>query len=306
MKLFSGSANRALANKLATALAIPLSNASINRFPDGEFDIQIQTKVRNQDVYIIQPTSPPVNDNLLELCLLTNALRRGGAKRITALVPYIGYSRQDFAAAKPGAPYSMQVIGNIINSLALDRLVTLDLHAAKITELFTCPVTNLSSLDIFMPDLLRKQHLNPVVVSPDLGGAARAKRFSRLLNCDLVVLQKQRTYNTSEVRNILGIVKDRHCILIDDIIDTGTTIFNAAKALIKHGAKDIYVYATHAIFSKSALQLLNAAKIGEIVITDTIELQSYNMYNNTLKQFSIANLLADHLHKQLNIDAESA
>lgn len=300
MLLFSGSANRTLANKVAAALKIPLSNASIHRFSDGEYDIQVHTKVRNQDVYIIQPTSSPVNDNLIELCLLVNAIRRNGAKRITALVPYIGYSRQDFAACKAGTPYSMEVIVGILNSLGLDYLVTLDLHAAKTAELFACPVTNLSSLDIFTQDLRCKQHLKPIIVSPDLGGATRANKVAQLLQCDLVVMQKQRKYANTAITGISGNVKDRHCMLIDDIIDTGNTICNAANELNKHGAKAIYVYCTHAILSNYALQRLNAVKIAEIAITDSVELKSYNMYNNILKQFSIANLLADQVQKQRN------
>lgn len=292
MMLFSGSANPALAAKIAAKLAIPLSPTLIERFPDTETKISINATVRNKHVCIIQPTSSPVNDNIIELCLMTNALRRSGAAHITAVVPYFAYARQDLAATQANSALSAQAVANIFNSMQLDHLITLDLHNSKMSDMFNCKINNLSSLDVFMPELQSKKLYRPVIVAPDIGGSTRAGKLAKALNYELVILVKQRDKTS---KTILGNVADRDCIIIDDIIATGSTICHAASALKAQGARKIYAYCTHPVLSGDALEKLYNSNNDEITLTDSIEFNDFNMYNDKLKTLSIAPFLANYL-----------
>ncbi|HSX20286.1 MAG TPA: ribose-phosphate diphosphokinase [Gammaproteobacteria bacterium] len=300
MLLFSGSANVSLATKVAAELDIPLAAANISRFPDGETQIHINTPLKGKHAFIIQSISPPVNDNLIELCLMSNALRRAGAKAITLIAPYIGYMRQDYAAAKRGEPLGSEVVASLINACQIDRLITVDLHSSRSAELFSTPILNLSSQNIFAHDVLNKQIPNPIIVAPDVGGALRARNFAKLLNLDLAVIQKLRT-SAARTVDILGNVQNRNCIIIDDIIDSASTICNATHALKAYGAQRIFIYATHAVFSAYAARNIARSYYDEIVITDTIELQNTSLNCNNLRQISVVPMLAEVLKDHITV-----
>lgn len=297
MLLISGSANIPFAQSLATALHLPLVKRTISRFPDGETKILLHDKVRGKDAILIQTINHPANDNLLELCLIANALRNNGVKKLILLAPYIAYMRQDYSALKPGAPHSAQVVANIVNSLQVDCLITIDLHSSRSTELFTCLVDNLSSQAIFQQDLLNKALKNPIIVAPDIGGIERATKFAKLLNIDLATIQKIRSANDITTLNIIGTVQNRDCIVLDDIIDSASTICNAAKILKIYGAKRIFAYATHGIFSAGAIQNIAKSNLEETVITDTIKLINNSLFNNNLRQISLIPAVNTHIVK---------
>jgi len=272
-KLFSGSANPNVAKEIAENLDRPLSKLTVNRFSDGEINVQIGESVRGIDCFIVQPTCSPANDNLMELLIITDAMRRASAKSITAIVPYFGYARQDRKAA-PRVPISAKLVANMMEKAGIDRVVTLDLHAGQIQGFFDIPVDNLYGSILFF-DYFKEKHIkNPIIASPDIGGVARARYFASKLGLDMVIVDKRREKaNVSEVMNIIGDVKDKDVILIDDMVDTAGTMVKAAAALKQRGATSVMAYATHGVLSGPAIERIKNSVLDELIISDTIPLK---------------------------------
>jgi len=269
-KLFSGTANPEVAEEIANYLDRPLSKISVNRFSDGEISVQIGESVRGTNCFIIQPTCSPTNDNLMELLIITDAMRRASAKSITAVIPYFGYARQDRKAA-PRVPISAKLVANMMEKAGIDRVVTIDLHAGQIQGFFDIPVDNLYGSVLFFDYLKEKNLKNPIIASPDIGGVARARYFASKLGLDMVIVDKRREKaNVSEVMNIIGDVKGKDVILIDDMVDTAGTMVKAAAALKEKGAISVMAYATHGVLSGPAIERLKGSVLDELVISDTI------------------------------------
>ncbi len=272
MKIISGNSNKPLAEAIAGYLQLPLTKAIVRRFNDMEIFVEIQENVRGQDMFVVQSTSFPCNDNLMELLIIIDALRRSSAKRITAVVPYFGYARQD---RKPGprTPISAKLVANLITHAGADRVLTMDLHAGQIQGFFDIPTDNLFAVPVFARDI--KQHgdaANTVVVSPDVGGVVRARSLAKRLDVPLAIVDKRRERaGESEVMNIIGSVEGKHCVLLDDIVDSGGTLCNAAEALLAQGAKDVSAYITHGVLSGGAVSRITSSKLNNLVITDSIQ-----------------------------------
>ncbi len=275
-KVFSGTANLEFSKSVAKYLSMPLSEASIKRFSDGEINIQISESVRGRDVFIIQSTCAPANANLMELLIMTDALKRSSASSITAIIPYFGYARQDRKAA-PRVPISAKLVANLLETAGVDRVVTLDLHAGQIQGFFDIPVDNLYGSIVFRDYLRRKNLKNPVIASPDIGGVARARNFAKEMGLDLVIIDKRREKaNEAEIMNIIGNVEGRDVILIDDMIDTAGTIVKGAKALKTNGASSVMAFCTHPVLSGPAHERIKSGDLDELVVTDTIPLAQEN------------------------------
>lgn len=298
MKIISCTANREIARNIASHLGVQLSETDIYRFSDSEIFVEIKENVRGEEVFVIQPTSCPANDNLMELLIMTDALRRGSAKCIVLVIPYYGYARQDRKTG-PRTPISAKLVANLLTQAGADRILTVDLHAMQIQGFFDIPVDHLVSLPVFTQDIQLHHVLeNMVVVSPDIGGIGRARALGKRLNLDLVVIDKRRDQvNASEVMNVIGNVEGRSCILIDDIVDTAGTLCNAAEALMKHGARDVSAYITHGVLSGSALKKIEGSCLKELVITDSIEITNFEEYTQSrIRVVSIASLLGKAIH----------
>ena len=281
-KIFSGTANVEFSKMVAKYLGIPLSEASIKRFSDGEISVQIGESVRGKDVFIIQPTCAPANINLMELLILTDALKRSSASSITAVVPYFGYARQDRKAA-PRVPITAKLVANMMQTAGIDRVVTMDLHAGQIQGFFDIPVDNLYGTIVFLVYVKNKNLKNPIVASPDVGGVARARSLAKSLNLDMVIVEKRREKaNESEVMNIIGDVNGKDVILIDDMIDTAGTIVKAAEVLKKNGATSVMAFCTHPVLSGPAYDRINSGVLDELVTTDTIPLKEQSPYIKVL------------------------
>ena len=296
LKVFSGNANLPLAEEICQILGIPLGRAMVGRFPDGEAEIKIEENVRGADCFIVQPTSFPANDNLMELLLVMDALRRASAGRITAVLPYYGYSRQD-RKAEPRVPISAKLVANLIQAAGADRVLTMDLHAGQIQGFFDIPVDHLYSNPVILDYFKRQRFVldepdTLCIVSPDAGGVERARAFAKRLEGDLAIVDKRRlSPREAAVMTIVGDVKGKNCILIDDIIDTAGTLCKACDALMKHGAKRVYAGAAHPILAGPAIERLNACNFSEIVVTNSIALkQSKPPYLTVL---SVGRLLAE-------------
>ncbi|WP_024954744.1 ribose-phosphate pyrophosphokinase [Sulfurospirillum arcachonense] len=271
-KVFTGTANPELSKKVAKYLSLPLSEASIKRFSDGEISVQISESVRGKDVFIIQPTCAPANVNLMELLILTDALRRSSASSITAIMPYFGYARQDRKAA-PRVPITAKLVANMIETAGIDRVVTIDLHAGQIQGFFDIPVDNLYGSIIFLDYIKNKGLKNPVIASPDIGGVARARSFAKKLGVDIVIVDKRREKaNESEVMNIIGDVEGKDVILVDDMIDTAGTIVKAAKVLKDKGATSVMACCTHPVLSGPAYDRITEGELDELLVSDSIPL----------------------------------
>jgi ribose-phosphate pyrophosphokinase len=293
MLLFTGTANKKLASEVATILKQPLQNAQVAKFSDGEIRVEIMSHVRGQDVYIIQSTCVPANDSLMELVLMTDALKRSAANKVIAVIPYYGYARQDRRPGYARVPVSARVVANILESAGVDHVITVDIHAAQIGGFFAKPFDNISATQLFVADICGKWFGEaPIVVSPDVGGVARARQVAKYLdNTELAIVDKRRPKaNVSEVMNIIGDVDGKTCIMIDDMIDTAGTLCKAADALMDHGAKRVVAYATHGVFSGKATENIDKSKIHEIVITDTIPLK---LTTPKVRQLSVASILAE-------------
>ncbi|ENJ9325287.1 ribose-phosphate pyrophosphokinase [Campylobacter jejuni] len=272
-KIFSGSANVEFARQVSKYLSLPLSDAGVKRFSDGEISVQIDESVRGKDVFTIQSTCAPTNDNLMELLILTDALRRSSANSITAIIPYFGYARQD-RKANPRVPITAKLVANLIQAAGIDRVATIDLHAGQIQGFFDIPVDNLYGSIVFNDYIKAKHFKNAIIGSPDIGGVARARSVAKHLGLDIVIVDKRREKaNESEVMNIIGDVKDKEVILVDDIIDTAGTIVKAAEALKEKGAKSVMACCTHAVLSGKAYERIASGVLDELVVTDTIPLK---------------------------------
>ena len=269
-KIFSGTANPKLAKDIAEHLGMSVGKADIKRFSDGEISVQINESIRGRDVFIVQPTSAPANSNLMELLIMTDALRRASANKITAIIPYFGYARQDRKAA-PRVPITAKLVANLMEKAGIDRVVTMDLHAGQIQGFFDIPVDNLYGSILFKDYIEKKNLPNPIIASPDVGGVARARYFAAKLGLDMVIIDKRREKaNHSEVMNIIGDVEGKDVILIDDMIDTAGTMTHGANALKENGANSVMAYATHGVLSGPAFDRIENSALDELVITNTI------------------------------------
>ena len=295
--LFSGTANPKLSEEIATHLEMSLTKATINRFSDGEINVQIAESVRGKDVFIIQPTCAPANANLMELLIMTDALKRSSAKSITAVVPYYGYARQDRKAA-PRVPITAKLVADMMETAGITRVVTVDLHASQIQGFFDIPVDNLYGAIIFMDYIRNKNLPNPIIASPDIGGVARARYFAERLGLDMVIVDKRREKaNVAEVMNIIGDVKGKDVILIDDMIDTAGTMVKGAKALKEAGANSVMACCTHPVLSGPAIERIKDGELDELVVSDTIPFKSEC---NKVKVLSTSKMLAEVIRRVCN------
>ena len=309
IKLFAGNATPELAKKISERLYISLGDATVGRFSDGEIQVQINENVRGADVFIIQSTCAPTNDNLMELIVMVDALRRASAGRITAVVPYFGYARQDRRVRSARVPITAKVVADLLSTVGIDRVLTCDLHAEQIQGFFDVPVDNVFGSPVLLDDILKKTDLvNPIVVSPDIGGVVRARAVAKLLNdTEMAIIDKRRPRaNVSQVMHIIGDVADRDCILVDDMIDTGGTLCKAAEALKERGAKRVFAYATHAVFSGAAAQNLASDAIDEIVVTDTVPLSPEMKALGKVRVLTLSTMLAEAIRRISNEESISA
>jgi ribose-phosphate pyrophosphokinase len=302
--LFSGNANPVLAAEIATHLEMQLGKLMLRQFADGEIYLQIQENVRGGDVFVIQPTCTPVERNLMELLLMIDALKRSSAERITAVLPYYGYARQD-RKDKPRVPISAKLVAAMLETAGADRVLTLDLHAAQIQGFFDIPVDHLFASPVMIEYFKRTSTSGTTVVSPDAGGVERARAFAKRLNCPLAILDKRRDEpNVAEVMNVVGEVKGRHCLLVDDLIDTAGTLVKGAEALLTKGASSVSACATHAVLSGPALDRIEQSSLQEVVVTNSIPLSEAGRKVGKIKQLSIANLMADairSIHEETSV-----
>jgi ribose-phosphate pyrophosphokinase len=298
MKIVACNSNRPLAEAVAAGLNLPLARASIRRFADMEVFVEILENVRGEDVFIIQSTSYPTNDNLMELLITLDALRRASARRITPVIPYFGYARQDRKTG-PRAPISAKLVANLITEAGANRVLTLDLHAGQIQGFFDIPVDNLAAAPLFSHDIEERfAGRELMIVSPDVGGVLRARIIARRLNCDLAIIDKRRERaGVSEVMNIIGEVEGRDCIIIDDIVDSGGTLCNAAEALLANGARSVSVYVSHGVLSGGAVARIASSPIEMLTITDSIAATEAVRLAHNVRQLSIAPLLAEAMRR---------
>jgi len=307
LMVFTGNANFDLAEKVSTHLEMKLGKATVGHFSDGETTVELLENVRGKDVFILQSTSNPTNDNLMEIMVMVDALRRSSAARITAAIPYLGYSRQDRRPRSARVAITAKVVANMLTSVGVNRLLTMDLHSDQIQGFFDIPVDNIYATPVLLEDLNKQNYEEVVIVSPDVGGVVRARACAKILGSDLAIIDKRRPKpNVSEVMNIIGDVKDRTCVIIDDIVDTANTLCEAAVALKKHGAKKVVAYATHPIFSGQAIDLINKSQLDEIVITDTITLSQDAKNSKKIRQVSVAGILAETIKRISHEDSVSS
>jgi ribose-phosphate pyrophosphokinase len=308
MMVFAGNAHPQLVKSIINYLELPLGKAVVGRFSDGEVMVEILQNVRGRDVFIVQPTCTPTNENLMELLLIADALLRSSAVRITAVIPYFGYSRQDRRPRSARVPISAKVVANMIAGSGINRVLTVDLHADQIQGFFDRPVDNIYATPVILQDIQERQSSNLMVVSPDVGGVVRARALAKRLNdSELAIIDKRRPGpNQAEVMNIIGDVEGHDCILIDDIVDTAGTLCQAASALKKHGAASVRAYCTHAVLSGPALDNIRNSVLDELVVTDTIPLQADTQSNERIRQLSVSGLLAEtmrRIHYEISVSS---
>lgn len=298
MKVFAGNSNRHLADAICSYLNVPLGRASVRRFADQEIFVEIQENVRGEDVFVVQSTSFPANDHLMELLIMIDAFRRSSARRITAVIPYFGYARQDRKAG-PRTPISAKLVANLITEAGADRVLTLDLHAGQIQGFFDIPTDNLYAVPILARDVKDHYDLkNVMVVSPDVGGVVRARSLAKRLDCQLAIVDKRRERaGESEVMNVIGDVTGKDCLLIDDIVDSGGTLCNAAEALLKNGATSVTAYITHGVLSGGAVARVSASKLRELVITDSIQPTTAVQSAPNIRVVTTASLLGEAINR---------
>ena len=303
MKIIACNSNKVLAEAITSYIGVKLADAVIRKFADGEIFVKINENIRGEDIFVIQSTSPPVNDNLMELLLTIDAARRASANRITAVIPYFGYARQD-RKDEGRTAISAKLIANLITSAGVNRVVTTDLHAGQIQGFFDIPLDNLFSVNELIKDMKEKTvGKNLAIVSPDVGGVVRARAFAKRINASLVIIDKRRERaGESEVMNIIGEVKNKTCILLDDIVDSGGTLCSAAKALKDNGAKEIYSYIVHGVLSGNALEKIENSEIKEMVLTDSIEASKEIKNSKNIRHISIAPLMGEAI-KRINSDS---
>ena len=298
MKIVSGNSNIKIAKAIAEYLKVPLVKASIKKFPDKEIFVEIQENVRGEDVFVIQSTSFPANDNLMELLITIDALKRGSANRISAIMPYYGYARQDRKSG-PRTPISAKLVANLISIAGANRALMVDLHAGQIQGFFDIPTDNLYAAPVFIKDIKNRLDVsNTIIVSPDVGGVVRARAIAKKVECDLAIIDKRREKaGISEVMNIIGNVVNKNCLLIDDICDTAGTLTNAAKALKDNGAKRVLSYITHGVFSVPAVERINKSPIDKMIITDTIQSTNEVEQSSKIEQITIAPLIGEAINR---------
>lgn len=297
--VFSGNANPALAREITEYLDIPMGSASVGEFSDGEITVEINENVRGKDVFIIQPTCKPSNDNLMELLVMVDAVKRASADRVTAVIPYFGYARQDRRVRSQRVPITAKVIANMLTSVGVNRVLTVDLHAEQIQGFFDIPVDNVYASPILLSDIWRQEYPDMIVVSPDIGGVVRARAVAKQLgDADLAIIDKRRPKpNMAKVMNIIGDVKDKTCIIVDDMVDTAGTLCAAANALKEHGASGVFAYCTHAVLSGKAIENLNNSVINKLIVTDTVPLSEAAKNCDRVRQVSISKLLAETIRR---------
>jgi ribose-phosphate pyrophosphokinase len=308
LALFAGNSNPALAHDIARQLTTPLGRAYVGRFSDGEVNIELMENVRGRDVFIVQPTCPPTNDNLMELLVLVDACRRASASKITAVVPYFGYSRQDRRPRATRSAITAKLVANMIQGAGVDRLLTIDLHSDQIQGFFDIPVDNVYASPVLLGDAYRQRYEKLIVVSPDVGGVVRARALAkRLDDAELAIIDKRRPRpNESKVMNIIGDVKGKTCVLVDDMVDTAGTLAAGAQALKDEGATKVVAYITHAILSGNAIEKITKSALDELVVTDTIPLSPAAKQCGRIRQLSVAGLLAETIRRIRDEDSVSS
>ena len=307
LMVFTGNANPKLAADIVKCLNIGLGRAQVGRFSDGEISVEIQEHVRGNDVFILQSTCAPSNENLMELLIMVDALKRASAGRITAAIPYFGYSRQDRRVRSARVPIAAKLVADLLTAAGVHRVLTMDLHAEQIQGFFNIPVDNIYSLPIMLADVWKQNIENLMVVSPDVGGVVRARALAKRLECDLAIIDKRRPKaNVSEVMNIIGDVRGRTCVLMDDIVDTAGTLCKAASALKEHGAKRVIAYCVHPVLSGAAISRINDSDIDELVVADTIPLSDEAQKCPRIRQVSVAEVMAETIRRISNEDSVSS
>jgi len=308
MMVFAGNANPDLARKVADRLYLTLGDANVSKFSDGEITVELNENVRGKDVFVLQSTCAPTNDNLMELLLIIDALRRASAGRITAVVPYFGYARQDRRVRSARVPISSKVVADMMASVGVDRVLTVDLHAEQIQGFFTCAVDNVYASSVLNNDIVQRNYENLIVVSPDIGGVVRARAIAKQLDeAELAIIDKRRPKaNEAQVMNLIGDVDGRTCLLVDDMVDTAGTLCSAATALKERGAIKVIAYCTHAVLSGKALENIRGSSLDELVVTDTIPLSAEAKSISNIRQLTISDLLAESIRRVSNEESISA
>ncbi|WP_117315362.1 ribose-phosphate pyrophosphokinase [Chromatocurvus halotolerans] len=306
--VFTGNANPELARRVASRLYLSLGKADVGRFSDGEIAVELNENVRGKDVFVLQSTCAPTNDNLMELLVMIDALRRASAARITAVVPYFGYARQDRRARSSRVPISAKVVADLMVAVGVDRVLTVDLHAEQIQGFFACPVDNVYGSPVLNDDIVACHYNNLVVVSPDIGGVVRARAIAKQLDdAELAIIDKRRPQaNEAQVMNVIGAVDGRTCLLVDDMVDTAGTLCNAADALKARGATKVVAYCTHPVLSGRALDNIRGSALDELVVTDTIPLSDEARAISKIRQLTISDLLAESIRRVSNEESISA
>ncbi len=307
LMVFSGNANPELTAELASVLGVPVGQALVSQFSDGEINIEIRENVRGKEVFIVQPTCHPTNQNLMELTLMADALRRASAGRITAVIPYFGYARQDRRVRSVRVPISAKVVADMIVNVGVERVLTVDLHAEQIQGFFNCTVDNAFGTPVLLDDIRHQNYKDLIVVSPDIGGVVRARATAKLLNSDLAIIDKRRpTANVAEVMNLIGEVENRTCVLVDDMVDTAGTLCGAADALKNYGANKVVAYCTHPVLSGDALKNINNSQLDELVVTNSIPLHEEAKKCERIRQLTLAPMLAEAIRRINNEESISA
>jgi ribose-phosphate pyrophosphokinase len=305
--VFTGNANPDLAQKIADELGMELGDASVSQFSDGEIAVELLENVRGRDVFVVQPTCAPTNDNLMEMIVMVDALRRASAGRITAVVPYFGYARQDRRVRSARVPITAKVVADMMVGVGVDRMLTVDLHAEQIQGFFDVPVDNVYGSPVLLEDIEAQQFENLIIVSPDIGGVVRARAVAKQLGIDLAIIDKRRPRaNVAEVMHIIGEVEGRTCLLVDDMVDTAGTLCSAAKALKEQGAKRVVAYATHPVLSGKAVDNLNNSVLDELVVTDSIPLSDAIKNCTKVRQLTLSKMLAEAMRRLSNEESLSA
>jgi ribose-phosphate pyrophosphokinase len=297
--VFTGNANPTLAHEIASHLGTSIGQAHVGRFSDGEVTVEIRQNVRARDVFVVQSTCAPTNDALMELLVMIDALRRSSAGRISAVIPYFGYARQDRRPRSSRVPISAKVVANLLQTVGADHVLTMDLHADQIQGFFDIPVDNIYASPVLLGDLRQKSYDDLIVVSPDVGGVVRARALAKQLNCDLAIIDKRRPKaNVSEVMNVIGEIENRNCVIMDDMIDTAGTLVKAAEVLKERGAKKVYAYCTHPVFSGPAVERISGGTVlDEVVVTNTIPLSQAGQQCSNIRQLSVAPLIAETIQR---------
>ena len=306
--VFTGNANRGMAEEIAHYLGTTLGDADVGRFSDGEVTVEIKQNVRTRNVFIVQPTCAPTNDNLMELLVMVDALKRASAESICAVIPYFGYARQDRRVRSSRVPITAKVVANMLQAAGVSRVLTMDLHADQIQGFFDIPVDKIFASQVLLKDLRQQHYDNLIVVSPDVGGVVRARALAKQLGCDLAIIDKRRPKaNVSEVMHVIGDIEGRNCVIMDDMIDTAGTLVKAAEVLKERGAKQVYAYCTHPIFSGPAIErIASGSALDEVVVTNTIPLSAAAQACGKIRQISVAPLFGETIRRVQNGESVSS